>query len=150
MAAVLAACLLAFAPGLHPSRLLTFENFSGTAGGNVWPATQGLTLLFALGTLLPAYTITGFDASAHAAEETKNAAQSVPRGIVGRCWYRPWPVGSCSALSSWPLPVWRTAAAQGEGAFLSIMNRRAYLGPLVVTAGHCDRSWRNISAGWQR
>ena len=32
--------------------------------------------------LLPAYTITGFDASAHAAEETIGAAESVPRGIV--------------------------------------------------------------------
>ena len=82
VAAVLAACLLAFAPGLDPSRLVTFENFSGTAGGDVWPATEGLALLFALGMLLPAYTITGFDASAHAAEETKSAAENVPRGIV--------------------------------------------------------------------
>ena len=59
VAAVLVACLLAFAPGLDPSRLVTFENFSGTAGGDVWPATEGLVLLFALGALLPAYTITG-------------------------------------------------------------------------------------------
>ena len=36
--AVLTASLLAFAPGLDLSRLITFENFSGTAGGNVWPA----------------------------------------------------------------------------------------------------------------
>ena len=33
VAAVLTACLLAFAPGLDPLRLVTFENFSGTAGG---------------------------------------------------------------------------------------------------------------------
>ena len=82
VAAALTVCLLAFAPGLDPSRLVTFENFSGTAGGSVWPATEGLVLLFALGALLPAYTITGFDASAHAAEETIGAAESVPRGIV--------------------------------------------------------------------
>ena len=44
VAAVLTVCLLAFAPGLDPSRLVTFENFSGTAGGNVWPATAGLGL----------------------------------------------------------------------------------------------------------
>ena len=74
VAAALTACLVAFAPSLDPSRLLTFENFSGTAGGGVWPVTEELAVLFALGTLLPAYTITGFDASAHAAEETKNAA----------------------------------------------------------------------------
>ena len=43
---------------------------------------RGLGLLFALGLLLPAYTITGFDASAHAAEETIRRLASVPRGIV--------------------------------------------------------------------
>ena len=79
--AVLTASLLAFAPGLDPSRLIRFENFSGSAGGNVWPATLGLGLLFAQGLLLPAYTITGFDASAHAAEETIGAIENVPRGI---------------------------------------------------------------------
>ena len=40
----------------------------------VWPRTESLGWLFALGLLLPAYTITGFDASAHVAEETVGAA----------------------------------------------------------------------------
>ena len=35
-----------------------------------------------LGLLLPIYTITGYDASAHTSEETYKAAHSVPRGIV--------------------------------------------------------------------
>ncbi len=35
-----------------------------------------------MGFLLPAYTLTGFDASAHVAEETHDAARSVPRGIL--------------------------------------------------------------------
>ena len=122
VAAALTACLLAFAPGLEPSRLVTFENFSGTAGGDVWPATEGLALLFALGALLPAYTITGFDASAHAAEETKNAAESVPRGIVRSVLVSAWLAGSCCVWWSLPLPSLPAAAAQGEGAFLSIMN----------------------------
>jgi amino acid transporter len=39
-------------------------------------------VLFVLGFLLPAYTITGFDASAHAAEETVGADRRVPRGMV--------------------------------------------------------------------
>jgi amino acid transporter len=122
VATALVACLLAFAPGLDPSRLVTFENFSGTAGGGVWPATEGLALLFAMGALLPAYTITGFDASAHAAEETINAAQCVPRGIVRSVLV--------SGVVGWILlgvvvlaaPNLSTAAAHGEGAFLSIMN----------------------------
>ena len=48
----------------------------------VWPETTNIVWLFALGLLLPAFTITGFDASAHIAEETVGAAQNVPRGIV--------------------------------------------------------------------
>ena len=116
------ASLLAFAPGLDPSRLVTFENFSGSTGGNVWPATLGIGLLFAQGLLLPAYTITGFDASAHAAEETIGAAESVPRGIVRSVLV--------SGVAGWVLlaavvlaaPSVSEAAAHGEGAFLSILN----------------------------
>jgi amino acid transporter len=88
----------------------------------VWPRTEQLALLFALGALLPAYTITGFDASAHAAEETKSAAESVPRGIVRSVLV--------SGILGWIMlsavvivaPSLAEAAAQGEGAFLSIMN----------------------------
>jgi amino acid transporter len=122
VAAVLVACLLAFAPGLDASRLVTFENFSGTAGGGVWPATEGLALLFALGMLLPAYTITGFDASAHAAEETRSAAENVPRGIVRSVLVSGaagWILLCVIVMAAPDLPA---AAAQGEGAFLSILN----------------------------
>ena len=38
--------------------------------------------VFLLGLLLPIYTITGYDASAHTSEETVKAAHSVPRGMV--------------------------------------------------------------------
>lgn len=79
---VLTAAMLGFAPRLEPGRLLTFANFSGAAGGGVWPETGQLARLFALGLLLPAYTLTGFDASAHAAEETVGAARVVPLGII--------------------------------------------------------------------
>ena len=37
---------------------------------------------FLSGLLLVCYTITGFDASAHTSEETRDAANNVPRGIV--------------------------------------------------------------------
>ena len=63
------------------SRLWTFSNFSGDAGGGVWPQVDG-TWVFLLGLLLPIYTITGYDASAHTSEETKNAAKTVPNGMV--------------------------------------------------------------------
>src|SRR5438874_7853893 len=62
VAAGLTAAMLAFAPALEPLRLVTFDNFSGLPQGDpVWPATDSLPWLFALGLLLPAYTVTGFD-----------------------------------------------------------------------------------------
>jgi amino acid transporter len=121
VSAALTASLLAFAPGVDPSRLMTFANYSGSAGGGVWPATEGLVLLFALGALLPAYTITGFDAAAHAAEETVGASASVPRGIVRSVLVSGiagWVLLSAAVLAA---PGLSDAAAQGEGAFLWIM-----------------------------
>ncbi len=63
------------------SRLVTFKNYSGEAGGNVWPQVSN-SWVFLLGLLLPIYTITGYDASAHMSEETHDAHTSAPRGIV--------------------------------------------------------------------
>jgi amino acid transporter len=123
IAAVMTACLLIFAPELDPVRLVTFANYSGTAGGGIWPATDRIVWLFALGALLPAYTITGFDASAHAAEETKGAAESVPRGIVRSVLVSGvagWILLSAAVMAA---PSVADAAARGEGAFLSIMSR---------------------------
>lgn len=83
VSALLAILLLGSASGLDPTCLITFENFSGFPSTEpVWPATQSMIWLGFLGCLLPAYTITGFDASAHTAEETKGAAENAPRGIV--------------------------------------------------------------------
>jgi amino acid transporter len=118
---VLCVSLLAFCPGLDPTRLVRFQNYSGRAGGNVWPATLGMGLLFAQGLLLPAYTITGFDASAHAAEETLGAVENVPRGILRSVLV--------SGVVGWFLlcvvvlaaPAVPAAAARGEGAFLAIL-----------------------------
>ena len=80
-AVALTVACLAYAPGYDLSRLTTFANYSGEAGGNVWPATSGAGA-FLLGLLMPVYTITGYDASAHTAEETRDAARAVPRGIL--------------------------------------------------------------------
>jgi len=77
---------LAYAPSYEFGRLFTFSNYSGEAGANVWPPVSA-GWVFALGLLLPIYTITGYDASAHTAEETKKAALSVPRGIVSSVWW---------------------------------------------------------------
>jgi amino acid transporter len=73
-------CLVA-APAYDFGRLFTFTNYSGEAGGNVWPQVS-TGWVFALGLLLPIYTITGYDASAHTSEETVKAQISVPKGMV--------------------------------------------------------------------
>src|SRR5262249_3250013 len=73
-------CLIA-AEHWDVSRLFTFTNYSGDPGGGVWPQVSN-TWVFLLGLLLPIYTITGYDASAHTSEETKKAAHSVPRAMV--------------------------------------------------------------------
>ena len=83
--ALTVACLF-YAPIYEFGRLFTFSNYSGEAGANVWPQVSG-GWVFALGLLLPIYTITGYDASAHTAEETKKAAHSVPRGMVSSVWW---------------------------------------------------------------
>jgi len=83
VSACLTIALLLCAPSHDFLRLISFENFSGLPVSEpVWPQTESIAWLCLLGCLLPAYTITGFDASAHTAEETLQASRNVPRGIV--------------------------------------------------------------------
>ncbi len=120
-AALLTIALLAYAPGWDLARLVTFKNYSGAAGAETWPQTSSLLMLFGLGLLLPIYTITGFDASAHTAEETMGASSAVPRGIVRSVLW--------SALFGWlmlsafvlAIPDMDKAAASGSGVFYATM-----------------------------
>jgi amino acid transporter len=87
VATILTVALWWAARSLDWSRLWTFTNFSGLPeGAAVFPRQENMAVLFALGFLLPAYTITGFDASAHTAEETVGAALNAPKGIVRSVW----------------------------------------------------------------
>jgi amino acid transporter len=95
---VLIAGLLVASPvELDFSRLVTFTNNTGPAGGDAWPATPSLFFAFVLGLLHVCYTITGFDASAHTAEETRDAQRAVPRGMLTAVFW--------SALFGWLLVV---------------------------------------------
>ncbi len=82
VAALLTLAMLSHASHPDLARLFRFENLSGAAGGDVWPAHGGLLTMTLLGIMWPIYTITGFDASAHTSEETVNAAVNVPRGML--------------------------------------------------------------------
>jgi amino acid transporter len=87
VASVLTVALLLATRHFEWSRLWTFANYSGLPESSpVFPKQNNLIWLFALGFLLPAYTITGFDASAHTSEETISAARNVPRGIIRSVW----------------------------------------------------------------
>lgn len=98
VAAVLIVALMGHAERFEWSRLWTFSNFSGLPETSpVFPRQNSVVWLFALGLLLPAYTLTGFDASAHTAEETLQAAVNVPKGIVRSVWV--------SGLFGWGLVV---------------------------------------------
>ncbi len=72
---------LAAAPSIDLARTFEFVNFSGPAGGDVAPESSAL-MAFVIGLLYPLFTITGFDASAHTSEETKDARNTVPRGML--------------------------------------------------------------------
>jgi amino acid transporter len=127
--AVLVVACLAYAPALDFSRLWTFTNYSGEAGGNVFPQSDSMAYLFLLCLLLPVYTITGYDASAHTSEETKNAAVAVPKGIVSAVLW--------SSLVGWimicaiilAVPDMNAGAAQGWGVFFGTMD--AILPPVL-------------------
>ena len=118
---VLVCLAAAFQHGLDLSRLWTFKNYSGEVGGNVFPQSDNMSYLFLLCLLLPIYTITGYDASAHTSEETKNAAMSVPTGIVNAVIW--------SSLAGWimvcaivlAIPDMDAGAAQGWSVFFNTM-----------------------------
>jgi amino acid transporter len=120
--AVLVLACLFYAPAIDISRLWTFTNYSGEAGGNVFPQSDNMGYLFLLCLLLPVYTITGYDASAHTSEETKNAAHAVPKGIVNAVIW--------SSLVGWvmicaitlAIPDLAVAASQGWGMFYATMD----------------------------
>ncbi|HEY5822364.1 MAG TPA: amino acid permease [Propionibacteriaceae bacterium] len=63
-------------PEKHQSVSWTLTGFHNETGWSFLP------YVFLMGLLMAQYTYTGYDASAHVAEETKNAAKAAPRGIV--------------------------------------------------------------------
>jgi amino acid transporter len=121
VAIALTVALVAYAQDIDVSRLWTFTNYSGDRGGGVWPENTSVTTLFLLGLLLPAYTITGYDASAHTSEETIGAATSVPKGILRAVGY--------SAVFGWlmlvaillAIPDMDKGAAQGGNVVFGTM-----------------------------
>jgi len=106
--AVIVAVLL-IVPDHHQSLSFTFFHFENRTG---WDFGGASIYVFLIGLLMAQYTYTGYDASAHIAEETRSAASEAPKGIVRSVWV--------SILAGWVLLVAVTAAIQSyDGALNS-------------------------------
>ena len=90
--------VLAFVPDKHQSLSYTFFHYENHFGWN------NAVYVFFIGLLMAQYTFTGFDASAHVAEETHGAATNAPKGIVNSV--------IVSIIAGWVLLVAITAAIQ--------------------------------------
>jgi amino acid transporter len=93
------------------------------------------------GLILPLYTITGFDASAHAAEETRDAARVVPQGMVRSVLWSALFGGVLVVTFVLTLDNIPDAIAQGAGFFAALLERLPWplraalmLGLIVVNA----------------
>ena len=110
-------------PAFDFTRLVTFTDFSGLPVADpTWPKQSNLAWLFLLGLMLPGYTLTGFDASAHTSEETVGAARAVPRGIVRSVLVSGvfgWVMLCAVVLAA---PDLRAAAQGGDKAFPNIVS----------------------------
>ncbi|HET6503425.1 MAG TPA: amino acid permease [Amycolatopsis sp.] len=90
--------VLVFVPAHHEPASFVFGHFVNNTGWG-WPP-----YVFALGLLVAQYTLTGYDASAHMTEETRNAATAGPRGIVNSI--------VVSLIAGWVLLIGLTFAIQ--------------------------------------
>ncbi|KAI1359204.1 amino acid/polyamine transporter I [Xylaria arbuscula] len=80
----IAVAVLAKAPK-HQSASFVFGHLNdgtGVDGSPGWSERASPAYLAVCGSLLAQYTLTGFDASAHLSEETRNASWSAPIGVV--------------------------------------------------------------------
>jgi amino acid permease (GABA permease) len=96
--------VLAVVPDNHQSLSYTFFHYENHYG---W---ANPVYVFLIGLLMAQYTYTGFDASAHVAEETHDASTNAPKGIVNSV--------IVSIFAGWILLVAVTAAIQNYDAEL--------------------------------
>lgn len=125
VALILTVLMLWAAPSHDLSRLFTISNFTGLADdkGNllVWPRVENLWVVFGLGLLLPIYTVTGYDGSAHTSEETVNARINVPKGMINAVL---WSVVFGLVLDAsfiLAMPDVAASAKQGANVFFDLM-----------------------------
>jgi len=77
----IAIAVLAKAP-THQSAKFVFGKFHDGTGDPGWSVRASPAYVAVCGSLMSQYTLTGFDASAHLSEETRNASWSAPIGVI--------------------------------------------------------------------
>ena len=114
--------VLAFVPDKHQSLSYTFFHYENHFG---W---SNVVYVFFIGLLMAQYTFTGFDASAHVAEETHGAATNAPKGIVNSV--------IVSLIAGWVLLLAITAAIQNYDAELATSTGLPPAQIFIDAAGH--------------
>jgi amino acid permease (GABA permease) len=112
----------AFVPDKHQSLSYTFFHYENHFG---W---SNVVYVFFIGLLMAQYTFTGFDASAHVAEETHGAATNAPKGIVNSV--------VVSLIAGWILLLAITAAIQNYNAELATTTGLPPAQIFIDAAGH--------------
>jgi amino acid transporter len=118
------------------AQLFQFKDLGGVPDLDEEGTRPQLWVLFFLGLLLPAYTITGFDASAHAAEETVDASHRVPQGIINSVLLSGvfgWVLLAAAVIAA---PSLADAAAQKGGSFVWVVKQAlpGWLSPVMLAA----------------
>ena len=129
--ALLVGALVLWAP-LKPASFLLTRFVAPDAHGVLYP----LVYACLIGLLQASWTFTGYDASAHVAEETKGAQEAAPRGIVNAVWV--------SGVVGFVMLLAITLAI-GD-----LARRRSAPNPFVFIAAHRARraARRRRSSGW--
>jgi amino acid permease (GABA permease) len=112
--------ILFLVPSQHQSASFVFTKFVNNTG------FSAPFYVFLIGLLLAQYTFTGYDASAHMTEETKNAALAGPRGIV-------WSI-VVSLFAGWLLLIGVTSAIQNYSAEATAVTPAAQI--FIDAVGH--------------
>jgi amino acid transporter len=130
--------ILIIVPNDHQSVSYVFSeriNNSGYGGSTTSFSTLAFWLVLGLGLLLAQYTITGFDASAHTAEETQNASRGAAVGM--------WTSVVVSVIFGWILLLAVTFAIPSTEGALETVNNLQLLVPWIWTES-MSQNWAEL------
>jgi amino acid transporter len=100
--------ILFIIPEKHQSVSWTFTHYVNNTG---WDFAGAPIYVFLIGLLMAQYTYTGYDASAHVAEETIGASREAPKGLVRSVWV--------SIIAGWILLLAVTSSIQSYNGALN-------------------------------